>query len=43
MLRQEYEPAVGNHYAAMLSSFLNPNWATADKPFAESLITWNNQ
>ena len=42
MLRQEYEPSVGNRYAAMLSSLLNPDWATEDQSFSESLVAWDN-
>ena len=38
MLRVEYEPSVGNRFAAMLSQLLNPQWESGDKPFAELLV-----
>ena len=37
LLRTEFEPKVGNRFAAMLSGLLNPiEWKQGDKPFAES-------
>eukprot|EP00959_Pyramimonas_sp_CCMP1952_P023887 500853-Pyramimonas_sp.AAC.1 len=40
-IKNEYEPGVGNRFAAMLSGLLNQRWDD-QKPFADQLVDWDN-
>eukprot|EP00959_Pyramimonas_sp_CCMP1952_P086490 1809154-Pyramimonas_sp.AAC.1 len=40
-IKNEYEPGVGNRFAAMRSGLLNTSWGD-QKPFADQLVDWNN-
>ena len=41
-LLAEYEPQAGNRYAAVLTSLLNPPWATDERLFADAIVDWDN-
>eukprot|EP00959_Pyramimonas_sp_CCMP1952_P388007 8131017-Pyramimonas_sp.AAC.1 len=40
-IKNEYEPGVGNRFAAMLSGLPNPRWDD-QMPFADQLVDWDN-
>ena len=40
-IKAEYEPGVGNRFAAMLSGLLNPKWDDS-RPFTDQLVDWDN-